>query len=160
MNALAEKLQFHTGQPVSGKNADEDILGFSDLGQTVAEYIGSLKEKSAAIGIFGEWGCGKTSLMRIIQDTLNADTEKFKGRTIWFNAWRYDNEKNPVIPLLKTIRLQLARNDDERKRLEKSLSLLEKLAIGLLGSLKMQVGSDLTPVKAEAGPGNGFFSAK
>ncbi|WP_433261329.1 P-loop NTPase fold protein [Actinosynnema sp. CS-041913] len=52
------------------------------------------------IGVFGEWGTGKTSLMRMVERNLAADENVV---TVWFNAWRYEQEEPPIVPLVGTI---------------------------------------------------------
>ena len=58
------------------------------------------------IGVFGEWGTGKTSLMRMIEQKLAGDDVV----TVWFNAWQYEKEENPIVPLVGTIIQEIERN--------------------------------------------------
>ena len=48
------------------------------------------------LGIFGTWGSGKTSLMTMIRNKV-AGGERMAAtpfhRTIWFNAWKYNQEE-------------------------------------------------------------------
>lgn len=59
------------------------------------------------IMVSGEWGSGKTSLMRIVRRRLLNESQERSAKdiypTIWFNAWRYQREKSLVVPLLATI---------------------------------------------------------
>src|SRR5215831_10930702 len=59
------------------------------------------------VGIYGGWGTGKTSLMKMIQKCL----EEYKNDTIitiWFDAWRYEYEEfSALVPLVRTIFLHL-----------------------------------------------------
>ena len=47
------------------------------------------------LGIFGSWGSGKTSLMTMLRDRVaggeNQTATPFH-RTVWFNAWKYNQE--------------------------------------------------------------------
>jgi uncharacterized protein YjbI with pentapeptide repeats len=59
------------------------------------------------VGIYGGWGTGKTSLMKMIQNYLD---ENYKDDilTIWFDAWRYEYEKYlAIIPLVRTIKVRI-----------------------------------------------------
>lgn len=49
--------------------------------------------------ICGDWGSGKTSLLRAIQQ----DIENTGNPTVWFDAWRYENEDNLLPALIRTI---------------------------------------------------------
>ena len=81
-------------------------------------------------GVHGDWGLGKTSFLHQVQFYLTGDcpqqseeaTKKAKinsdeiaignyGKTIrsvWFDAWRYQNEDAPVVALLQEMRAQLS----------------------------------------------------
>jgi hypothetical protein len=56
-----------------------------------------------AIGIFGAWGSGKTTLMTAIKNSLPND----RIIVVDFNAWRFQNEPMLLIPLLDTIRASI-----------------------------------------------------
>lgn len=79
-------------------------LGFPSYALAFAEIIEHSKAQFA-IGIFGDWGSGKTTLMRAIQQQLDTRPEIV---TVWFNAWRYEKEPHLIVPLLDTLREKLA----------------------------------------------------
>ena len=55
-----------------------------------------------SIGIFGEWGTGKSTLMNSIEKKLEEGRKDVL--TIWFNAWKYERDNNlAVVSLLKAI---------------------------------------------------------
>ncbi len=88
------------------QNSRVDGLGF----QTYAQVLGNAAlgtQGPFTIGIFGEWGTGKTSLMHLMQSYLNKDKNVV---TVWFNAWRYEKEEHPIVPLLATIIRELQLN--------------------------------------------------
>ena len=37
------------------------------------------------ISLYGEWGSGKTSILKIVERTINDKKERYK--CIWINAW-------------------------------------------------------------------------
>jgi predicted KAP-like P-loop ATPase len=59
------------------------------------------------VGIYGGWGTGKTTIMQMIQKHLD---EEYKNdiKTIWFYAWRYENEEfSALVLFVRTIILHL-----------------------------------------------------
>jgi predicted KAP-like P-loop ATPase len=70
----------------------EPALGFT-------EYANALKgiiEGSAprfAVGIFGSWGSGKTTLMRAIE----AQLDQKQTICVQFSAWRYEKEPHLIV---------------------------------------------------------------
>ena len=82
-------------------------LGFNAYADALADIIMHSRAEFA-VGIFGTWGSGKTTLMRSIQAELD------KGPrddivTVWFTAWRYEKEPHLIVPLLDVLREELER---------------------------------------------------
>lgn len=77
---------------------EEDRLGFKEYAEGVITTIEDISKEDTpfTIGIFGSWGSGKTSFMRIINDLL----EIRDYQTIFFNSWEYGNEEKPWIPFM------------------------------------------------------------
>ncbi len=75
--------------------ADEDRLNFGPYAKTLTDIIADPgTDTPLTIGVFGGWGQGKTSLMRMVQRQLVERTTgtKFVVRTVWFNAWLYSHQ--------------------------------------------------------------------
>jgi len=64
-----------------------------------------------AVGIFGGWGTGKTTLMQAIERQLGDSSIP-----VWFNAWRYEKEEHLIVPLLDTVREALVEWADDSSR--------------------------------------------
>jgi len=113
-------------QPVSARGpgmiitddvARKPVLDFDAYSDTVVDIIKNSYPRFS-IGIYGEWGTGKTTLMRQIESKLK--TEK-SITTVWFNAWRYEREEQfALIPLLKKIAYSLP-DKKEYEGLRKSI---------------------------------------
>ena len=91
-------------EPVPDHNQDE--LGLKPFAQTVASAaVGT--GGPFTIGVFGDWGFGKTSLLRQARSLVEDYARKQKGAsrpvTVWFNAWQYEKEEHLIVPLLATI---------------------------------------------------------
>ena len=99
------------------KSAD---LHFDDFAATLARLVASPKtETPLVIGINGAWGSGKTSLLLRVKNML--DFPKGKGgkeshrfaheeekdfracKTVWFDAWKYNDEKELLVALVRVI---------------------------------------------------------
>ncbi len=74
----------------------DDALNFTRYAGVLSNIIVHTTTLPFTVGIFGDWGSGKTTLMRMIQEQVN-------GKTIWFNAWKYDDKQYLSKALLKTI---------------------------------------------------------
>ena len=66
----------------------KDKLGFSALLDSFSQYINIFKSRQI-IGIYGEWGSGKTTFMNLYLKSL-----KNKYIKIEFDAWRFKDDKN------------------------------------------------------------------
>jgi tetratricopeptide (TPR) repeat protein/GTPase SAR1 family protein len=82
----------------------DDALDFNNYSQRLANIIIN-STPQFSIGIFGEWGTGKTSLMKMIKDKL---LNKDNILTVWFDSWKYEKEKYlAIVPLVRTIEIEL-----------------------------------------------------
>lgn len=100
-------MQYRLGKAsgVAGKKilldapTNQPALGYEGIATAFAGIIAE-SQPNFAIGIFGGWGSGKTTLMGAIKTALPA-----KGiLTVDFNAWRFEREPQLLVPLLDTIR--------------------------------------------------------
>ena len=65
---------------------DLDTLDFAPYVRTLVDVC-KTASTPLTIGIFGTWGTGKTSLMKMVRKELPDDFV-----VAWFDAWKYDNE--------------------------------------------------------------------
>jgi hypothetical protein len=143
---------FRTFKILLDSPAAAPALGFDDYASAFADVIRH-SAPQFAIGIFGDWGSGKTTLMRAIQEELLDDTSIV---CVWFNAWRYEREEHLIVPLLDTLREALAEWPAERAGATKARSAAatigraaRALAVGLkLHAAPVGVGLDFDPAKA------------
>jgi predicted KAP-like P-loop ATPase len=98
-----KKLQ--KGLIITDDIAINPILDFNLYRNAITKIITKSYPKFS-IGIYGDWGIGKTTLMQSMFKQLDDEKEKEENAVIlvWFNAWRYEREDHfAIIPLLKTI---------------------------------------------------------
>lgn len=94
-------------QPIGeGSLSTVDGLGFENYAQVLGD-VAVQTPGPFTVGVLGEWGTGKTSLLRLVERHL---TSRENIIAIWFNAWRYDGEEQPIVPLVATIIREIERN--------------------------------------------------
>jgi hypothetical protein len=78
-----------------------DRLGFKRFVAPITQRIvhATSENTPLTIGIYGEWGSGKTSFLRMVEEELR----KQSISPIWFNAWKYSLEENLWSALIQTI---------------------------------------------------------
>jgi hypothetical protein len=100
----------------------EALFGFDGYASTLASAILGT-EPHFTIGIYGDWGRGKTTLLNTLQSELEARA-KDKIVTVFFDAWRYQREEHMLLPLLDTIYEHLKRRRGRWRTLGSTLSRL------------------------------------
>lgn len=74
------------------KSSSEDILGRSKFAEQLAQSIINYTQiDSFNIGLYGEWGSGKTSVINMVEESLSKLTETKEDKTIImrFNPWMF-----------------------------------------------------------------------
>jgi len=65
------------------------------------------------IGLYGSWGMGKTSLMKLIEAHLDGQS----NRTVWFDPWQHQFDESPAVALLHTMVDTFQMQEKEKKTL-------------------------------------------
>jgi len=97
-------MRFVPDTPVN--DASDDALGFREFVDLIQRSIFNT-ETPFVYGILGDWGIGKTSILRLLHTKIEDASPTPDGDVfvpIWFNAWEYENESNLIYPLLHAIR--------------------------------------------------------
>lgn len=88
-------------QPVADKLFDR--LGVRPAVEALSSFIRNRDtEPRVTIAVTGEWGNGKSSVMRMLQTEL----EHAGFRTAWFNAWHHQQEGRQLTALFEAVRKQ------------------------------------------------------
>ena len=85
------------------------------------------------IGVFGRWGEGKTSILQLAKQILDESEDAKEGflSTVEFNAWLYQHEENPLIPLAATLLNALQATDKRGLWFDNVQNALRSILSGL-----------------------------
>jgi hypothetical protein len=86
----------------SDNEADTDLLGFQHLTTAVLSIIEDESLLPATIGVFGDWGSGKSSLMRMVREALDARADD-GVLVLSFNGWLFEGYEDAKTALMGTI---------------------------------------------------------
>ena len=130
--------------------AEHDLIGHVAYRDGLVEVIRSVESKgSFTIGVFGQWGSGKTSILKQIKAVLdNLESEDPQPiLTVWFNPWQFVADEHLIIPFFHTLiasleKIRAESTTDKIKRklpgfLEKITHVPLALAYGMEGGLKI-----------------------
>ncbi len=111
----------------SDNETTEDLLGFKVHADLIVEVIKDDKVLPVTIGVFGDWGSGKSSILKIIKEELeNLDDGSF---VLYFNGWVFEGYDDAKAALLESIVNAFTKN-------EKLSAKIKNQTQKLLGSIK------------------------
>ncbi len=112
---------FWNDQPIL--NAAQDRFDFLDYADALSDIV-LQAHTPITLGLFGPWGTGKTSLMRLLAGNLLGRRTEEHRRThiVWFNAWQYERDKcalwrSLLLRVLEGLQ-QLELSPEDKQRIE------------------------------------------
>ncbi|MFE8048955.1 MULTISPECIES: KAP family P-loop NTPase fold protein [Brenneria] len=119
----------------SDKESSEDYLNFGEVSQLAVDVLITEGMLPVSIGIFGNWGAGKSSLLKLIEKKLEQDDKDWI--VINFDSWLYQGYDDARAALLEIIATALTKAADGNATLtSKAKGLLSRVdgfrAMGLL----------------------------
>jgi len=88
---------------------DLDFLGFDVHANLIKELIKDDKMLPLTIGLFGDWGSGKSSILEVLKREIEKEP---KTACLYFNGWVFEGYDDAKAALLETI---LKEFEDEKK---------------------------------------------
>jgi len=108
----------------SDTESKEDYLNFGEVSQIVTEILETEAMLPVSIGVFGNWGAGKSSLLNLIEQQIKPD----EWIIIKFDAWLYQGFDDARAALLETIASHLIQAaKDKETILQKSKNLFARI---------------------------------
>lgn len=100
---------------------DKDFLGFDVHANLINELIKDEKMLPLTIGLFGDWGSGKSSILEVLKKEIEKEP---KTACLYFNGWVFEGYDDAKAALLETI---LKEFEDEKKFGEEIKDDIKKL---------------------------------
>lgn len=124
----------------SDNETTEDLLGFQVHADLIRSIITDPKMLPATIGIFGDWGSGKTSVMKMLEKSFNPDnyeegSEEQQGceriACLYFNGWLFEGYDDAKSAIISSILLQLSEHKRFGPRIREKVTNLLKSVDGM-----------------------------
>ncbi len=117
--------------------SDEPILESERIDQLEFKHTAEVLARAAlytespiTIGIFGNWGSGKTSLLRLMRKIVDSEGLGHNAAVaVWFNAWQYEREEHLIVPLIATIARDIKKKEKQLEGIRKKEEQLEGIYI-------------------------------
>src|ERR1700726_140996 len=93
---------------LSDHETETDLLYYEIISKTVVRLIHDTGQRPISIGVHGDWGAGKSSILAMIKVAM----EQEKGVVcVWFNGWQFQGFEDAKTVLIERILLELEKNE-------------------------------------------------
>lgn len=136
------------------KETDIDFLGYDKIADTILEIVKDNHLRPLTIGVYGDWGVGKSSILSLLSKKVKGleEDERKKIHTIVFNGWLFQGYEDTKSALMETIVTDLARLQPNTEKIKKLAKALLK-RINWLKVAKVSAGASWTGVTGIPNPG-------
>lgn len=132
----------------------EDLLGFADIAAPIGAAIRRERLDPVAIGVFGDWGSGKTTVLKLVSDEFDADGASDRDirdvLVVWTQPWEYDPLLDPKATLieqvLSAVQAEVAKNAGLAEKLRSRFAdLRERVDVSKAITLAAQTAITVSP---------------
>jgi hypothetical protein len=89
----------------------QDLLGFADIADPIEEALLRDRLDPVAIGVFGDWGSGKSTVLEILRDRFD---RRDRVVVVYTRPWEYDPNIDPkatlIAEVLAAVRAEVAKD--------------------------------------------------
>lgn len=124
---------------------NEDLLGYKVHSMLLKNVVLKDEMLPLSIGVFGNWGSGKSSLMLLLQKDLdewivkkNSENHQKTDKIlqITFNSWQFENYENTKLTLMENILFEIVndikKDKDFFEKADELIGKINKLSVGVL----------------------------
>lgn len=109
----------------SDNDTEEDLIGFRVHAELIRDVVNDHTVLPVTIGVFGDWGSGKTSIMKMLRAELAKDDQV---AVVYFDAWLFEGYDDAKSALISSILKQLMANKRFPAELkEKATNLIKRV---------------------------------
>lgn len=102
-----------------------DYLNYEAISQTVVKLLKNDREHPFTVGIHGDWGAGKSSILKMIETELSSDKNVV---VLWFNGWTFEGFDDAKTILIESTITEISRQrSNSRKVKDKASELLKRV---------------------------------
>lgn len=134
----------------SDKETDRDFLGYQVHADLLKNVVCNQKNLPITIGLYGDWGSGKSSVLKLIKKSIDED-DRIKDRTIilYFDGWSFESFDDAKMALIQGIVDQL---EVKVGKIEKTKSFFKKIKehIFSMRTLQSIVKNSVLPIGTAA----------
>lgn len=100
-----------------------DLLYYEAIARTVVRFIRETPSAPVTIGVHGDWGAGKSSVLKM---TESAFQHQDRVLCLWFNGWTFEGFEDAKTVLIETLIDELRRARPTSKKVEEAAKKLLK----------------------------------
>ena len=102
-----------------------DYLNCESISQTIFELLKENRKRALTVGIHGDWGAGKSSVLKMIETNLDSDKDV---AVLWFNGWTFEGFDDAKTVLIENTITELCRQRSTVGKVkEKAKKLLKRV---------------------------------
>lgn len=143
----------------SDKETDRDFLGYQVHADLLKNVVCNQKNLPITIGLYGDWGSGKSSVLKLIKKSIEEDNSlKEKTVILYFDGWSFESFDDAKMALIQGIVDQL---EKEVGTIKETKSFFRKIKehIFSMRTLQSIVKSSVLPIGTAAVTGGAIVPA-
>ncbi len=134
----------------SDKESSIDFLNFNETAESIKDLITEKNLMPISVGVFGDWGAGKSTILELTKSTLADDEEDYIQ--VSFDAWMFQGYDDAKAALLETIAATLLKRSEADESLRaKAKDFAGRVNKIRLMGLAMDAGSFIAGVPTFGG---------